>query len=468
MSFYTMRNVVFAISILILSAAAAAAADNGSISPKMAESMRKSLKMDGSTRALRNALTGTDAKKLAVNRAILQTHNDVFNHKIETKGITNQKHSGRCWLFAGLNILRPAVIEKYKLEGFEFSQSYLAFWDKLEKANCFLEFMIELGDREPLDRELDFFVKDPISDGGWWRYVAALVDKYGLVPREIMPETYSSENTTAMNEILQNKLRVDAVKLRAMVAKKKPKAKIRAAKRKMLVEVYRILVMNYGSPPGEFSYRYVDKDKKVSDMKKYTPQSFYKEWVGVDLSQFVNLSNDPTQPYNKHYRLRRIKNIVGTPEMYYVNVPINVLKDLAAKSLMDDQPVLFAADAGKDMDREKGIMQLGLYDYASIYGVDLKLSKADGLRIRHGAANHAMVFIGVDVQDKKPAKWLVENSWGKDRGKDGLWTLYDEWFDRHVYSIIVKKAYVPNEVLKIYNEKAVEMPPWSSMNLMCR
>ncbi len=468
MSFSALRNVMFTASILLASAAAALAGDDGSISPKVAKSLRDSVKIKGSTRALQNALTAADAKTLAVNRAILQGHNNVFNHKIKAKGITNQKSSGRCWLFASLNILRPAVIEKYKLEGFEFSQSYLAFWDKLEKANCFLEFMIELGDRKPLDRELDFFVKDPIPDGGWWRYVVALVDKYGVMPQEIMPETYSSEHTSTMNKILQNKLRVDAVKLRGMVAKKKPMAEIRAAKQKMLAEVYRILVLNYGRPPSEFSYRYVDKDKKVSEMKKYTPQSFYKEWVGEDLSQYVNLCNDPTQPYNKHYRMRRIKNIMGTPEMYYVNVPIKVLKDLAAKALMDDQPVLFAADAGKDMDREKGIMQLGLYDYASIYGVDLKLSKADSLRVRHGVANHAMVFIGVDMQDKKPVKWLVENSWGKDRGKGGFWTMYDKWFDEHLYSIIVKKAYVPNDVLKIYNEKAVELAPWSSMNLMCR
>ncbi len=470
MRFPAMRHIILAASIFILLATATTtlAADDGSITPKMAKSLRDSLKMDGPTRAMQNALTGNDAGKLAVNRSIVQAHNDVFSHKIKAKGITNQKKSGRCWLFASLNIMRPAVIEKYKLEGFEFSQSYLAFWDKLEKANCFLEFMIELAGSKPLDRELDYFMKDPIPDGGWWRYSVALIDKYGVVPKEIMPESYSSENTAAMNKVLKNKLRVDAVKLRAMAAKKKPMAEIRAAKNKMIAQVYRILVMNYGSPPPEFSYRYVDKDKKVSEMKKYTPKSFYKEWVGVDLSQYVNLSHDPTQPLNKHYRLRRVKNIVGTPELYYVNVPIKVLKDLSVKALMDDQPVLFAADAGKDMDRDKGIMQVGLYDFASIYDVDLKMSKTDRLLTRHGVVNHAMVFIGVDMKDKKPVKWLVENSWGKDRGKGGMWTLYDKWFDEHVYSIIVKKAYVPNEVLKVFNEKAVELPPWSSMNLMCK
>lgn len=463
-----MQKTLLALSILLTTATAAPAVGDSSISPKLLKSMRNSLEMDNSTRALQNALTGTDVRTLAVNRSIVQMHNDVFSHKIKAKGITNQKKSGLCWLYASLNIMRPAVIEKYNLEGFEFSQTHLAFWDKLEKANTFLEFMIELGGRKPLDRELDYLMKDPITDGGWWRFTVALIDKYGVVPLEIMPETHSSKHTSTMNRVLQNKLRVDAVKIRAMVAKKKPLAEIRAAKKEMLAEVYRILVMHYGRPPAKFSYRFIDKDKKVSEMKTYTPKSFYKEWVGVDLSQYVNLCNDPTQPYNKHYRLRRVKNIMGTPELYYVNVPIDVLKDIAVKTLMDGQPVLFGADAGQDMDRTKGIMQVGLFDYAAIYGVDLKLSKADSLLTRHGMANHAMVFIGVDMKGKKPVKWLVENSWGKTRGNGGLWTLYDKWFDEHIYSIIVKKAYVPNKVLKIYQQKPIELPPWSSMNLFFR
>lgn len=440
-----------------------AAEDDGSLDAKLSDSLRGSVKMDGPTRALHNAITGNDAKKLAVNRDIVKNHNNLFNHKIDIKGITNQERSGRCWMFAGLNIMRPLVIEKYKLDGFEFSESHLAFYDKLEKANFFLETVIELRDREPFDRELDYFMKDPINDGGWWRYVVALVEKYGVMPKEAMPETYPSGHTDVMNKVLSTMLRVDAVQLRKMAAEKKSVKEMRKTKRKMLREIYRILVLNYGEPPKEFTYRYADKDKKLSEPKKYTPQEFYKEWVGVDLSQYVSICNDPTSPFGKQYRMRRVRNVVGAPDVFYVNMPIDVLKSVSMKSVVDGQPVIFYANAMKDMDRDQGIMQEGLFDYGSLFGVDLKLNKADRLKTRDGGANHAMVFVGVDIRDDKPVKWKVENSWGK-RGDDGFWTMYDKWFEEHLYCVIVKKAYIPNDVLKALQEEPVELPPWAPMN----
>ncbi len=464
MRFYALHFVAPAVLIFCVGLSSPTAADDGGLYPELIESLRDSVKMDGPTRALHNALTANDARKLALNRAILREHTDVFNHRLDVKGITNQQSSGRCWLFAALNIMRPEVIEKYKLENFEFSMTHLAFWDKLEKANFFLETVIDLRDCEPFDRELDYFMKDPITDGGWWRYVVVLIEKYGVMPKSVMPETYPSGHTRVMNDVLATKLRADAVKLRRMAAEKKPVEEMRKAKQKMLREVYRILVMNYGRPPEEFTYRYVNKDKEVSEQKKYTPQSFYKEWVGVDLSQFVNICNDPTHPFGKQYRLRRVRNVVGAPAVYYVNEPIEVIKKMTVKSVIDGQPTLFMADALKDMGREHGIMQVGLYDYGSIYGVDLTLGKADRLKTRDGVANHAMVFVGLDIQDDKPVKWLVENSWGTKRGDSGYWTMYDEWFDEHVYSIIIKKAYVPNEVLKVFQQKPVELPPWAPMN----
>lgn len=464
MRFCTLSGVTLTALFFCASISSLAADDGGGLNPGFTKSLRNSVEMDGVTQALHNALAGNDARKLAMNWAIVQEHNDVFNHKIKTKGVTDQKASGRCWLFAALNIMRPAVIDKYKLDNFEFSLTHLAFWDKLEKANFFLETVIDMRGHDPLDRELEYFMKDPITDGGWWRYAVVLIEKYGVVPKGVMPETYSSGNTKVMNKVLATKLRVDAAQLRRMAAEKKSVQELRKAKRKMLREVYRMLVMNYGLTPEEFTYRYVNKNKKVSEAKKYTPQSFYKEWVGVDLSQYVNICNDPTNPYGKQYRMRRVRNVVGAPEVYYVNAPIEVLKSMAAKSVIDRQPTLFMADAMKDMDRDRGIMQVGLFDYSAIYGVDLTLSKADRLKTRDGAANHAMVFIGLDIQDDKPVKWLVENSWGKKRGKNGLWTMYDKWFDEHVYSIIIKKAYVPNDVLKAFQDEPVELPPWSPMN----
>lgn len=441
-----------------------AAEDDGALRPEFTESLRGSVKLDGPTRALYNAVTGNDAKRLVISRDIVQKSDDLFNHRVTTKGVTDQKGSQRCWMFAAMNIMRPAVIEKFKLDGFEFSISYFSFWDRLEKANFFLETMIDMRDRDPSDREFDYFVKDPIPEGGWWCFAVALIEKYGVVPKDAMPETFPAEHSDVLGKVLELKLRVSATKLRQMAAEKKSVRELREAKQKMLAEIYRILVLNYGEPPKEFVYRYADRDKKISEPKKFTPQSFYKEWVGVDLSQYVQLANDPTLAYGKLYRLQRVRNMVNGPEVSYVNVPIDVLKSVTAKSISDGHGVVFSCDMGKDVDIESGILQDGFYDFGSLYGVDLKLSKADRLRTHGGSPNHAMTFIGVDILDGKPTKWLVENSWGSQRGKNGLLTMHDKWYEEHVFDAIVRKAYVPNDILKAFQGPAVELPPWASLN----
>ncbi|HLA84092.1 MAG TPA: C1 family peptidase [Thermoguttaceae bacterium] len=444
---------------------AATAADDGGLTPEFTQRLRGTVKMDATTRSLQNAMSGNNLQAIALNRRIVQQHNNVFSHKIKAKDITNQQMSGRCWMFASLNILRPAAIEKNNLKDFEFSESYLAFWDKMEKANTFLEDMIALSDRKPFDREMDFLLKEPMTDGGYWDYFVALVRKYGVVPKEVMPETVPSSDTKIMNAVLERRLRIDTITLREMAAKKKSIDELRAAKKRMLAEIYRILVLQYGEPPVEFEFRFVNKKDKVGPLNKYTPRSFYEKCVGVDLDQYVTLCNDPTYPYQKHYRLRRIRNVLDTPEFHYVNVPIDTLKQLALKGVLADDPVWFGADATHDMDRAQGIMQVDLFDYGAIYGVDLNQSKADRLFTRGGVSNHAMVLTGVDVRDDKPVKWLVENSWGTDRGHKGYWTMYDAWFDQHVYSIVIRKAYVPNEILKAFKEPSKEMPPWAPMFL---
>ncbi|HBO44476.1 MAG TPA: hypothetical protein DD670_11190 [Planctomycetaceae bacterium] len=455
---------VTVLGVVLVCVAGPLAAGDGTLSPELAKQLRASAKLDRAGRALHNALTNNeDLKALALNREIVRSHDDVFSHKIKSKKITNQRASGRCWMFAGLNVYRPAVIEKFNLKDFQFSESFLAFWDKLEKANCFLEDMIEMRDREPFDREMDFLLKDPINDGGYWEYLTALIRKHGVVPRSIMPETALSQNTAVMNSVLERVLRIDAAKLRAMAAEKKSVEELRKAKERMLADIYRILVLNYGEPPVKFTYRFVDKDDKVGEAKEYTPLSFYEQCVGVDLDQFVTLAHDPTHPYNKHYELRRIRNILGTPEFHYVNIPLEDLKTITLKCVLSDETVWFGADVTSDMDRADGIMQVDLFDFGSIYGVDLRQSKADRFLTRGGVPNHAMTLVGVDVRGDKPVKWLVENSWGEERGNKGFWTMYDEWFDEHVYSIIVRRAYVPNKTLKLFKEEPVELPPWAPM-----
>ncbi len=438
-------------------------ADDGALTPQMIEQYRASRQADGRNRAIYNAVTANDINNLALNRDVLNQYNDLFSHKIKTKGITNQKGSGRCWLFAGLNVMRPTVIDKYKLSSFEFSQSYLSFWDKLEKSNCFLEYIIAMRDRDVLDRELEMVLEEPIGDGGWWCYVVALINKYGVVPKEIMPESFNSENTGNMNTLISRKLRSDAARLREMAKDGKTVEELRQEKGKMMSEVYRMLVLNFGEPPKEFQWRYEGKDSTVSAARIYTPLTFYKEFVGVDLSQYVNLFNYPAQEYGKHYQVQLSRNMFDSKDMDFVNVESSVLMDAAMKSILEDEPVWFSCDVGKDQYGSKGIMAMNIYDYSSIYNTDLEMTKADRIMLRETTANHAMVFVGVDVKENRPVKWMVENSWGTEKGDGGYWTMYSTWFDNYVYNIIVKKKYVPKELLTEFDQPPVTLPSWDPM-----
>jgi len=402
-----------------------------------------------------------------LNRDIVRQHNDLFSDKIRTSSVTNQLSSGRCWLFAGLNILRPELVVKHKLGKFELSQNYLAFWDKLEKANCFFEDVIDLADRDPLDRDLQAVLTRAGWDDGWWEYVPALIKKYGVVPQEVMPETHSSSNTAQMNAVLRNKLKVEAGRLRQLRQERKSLAELRAEKAKALADVYRFLVINLGEPPAKFSWRFEDKDSKLSPVKSYTPQSFWKEWVGeINFDDYVQLGNVPGQDYGKLYSIAHTRNIEGGPDLHYLNVESDVLKAAALKSVLDKQPVWFSADVGKDQDLPHGIMAVGVHDFTPIFGDTGKLTKAQRWSFYEGGPTHAMVLMGVDRQDDKPVKWLVENSWGKEKGHDGYWSLYDNWFNEHVYTIVVKKAYVPKEVLKLYEQMPVVLPRWHPMASM--
>lgn len=457
------RKLIIPLLIGILCMASSLTAAEGGMTDTMIESFRKGIDLTGSERAIFNALTNTDISKLALNREIIQNRNDVFNHKIKTKGITNQKSSGRCWLFSSLNVFRPEIIEKYKMNDFEFSQNYLAFWDKMEKANTFLEYIIEFRDRDLLDRELTRVLESPIGDGGYWHYTSALIKKYGLVPKEVMPESNSSGKTSAMNKILARKLRADAVRLRNISAKGASVEQLRKTKKSMLSEIYKMLVLNLGDPPREFTYVFENRDTVVTEPQKYTPMSFYEKFTDIDLDQYVDIYNDPSREYGKYYTIRMTKEMYDQDDIRYANEPIDILKKAAMESILNDDPVLFGCDVGKDQSRDLGIMADGLYDYESVYGVDLSMTKAERSLYRESTVNHAMVFVGIDTVDGKPVKWQVENSWGDKKGNKGYWTMYDDWFDKHVYDIVIKKKYVPAEVLAVYKQEPIVLPPWDPM-----
>jgi bleomycin hydrolase len=335
----------------------------------------------------------------------------------------------------------------------------------MEKANCTLEDCIDLADHDTLDRDMQTVLKNAGDDGGWWEFVSALVNKYGVVPQDVMPESNSSANTAQMNGVLRDVLKVAAVRLRRLKHEGSTLPELRAEKAKVLAEVYRILVISLGEPPARFSWRFEDKDSALSPMKSYTPLTFYKEWVGeVHFDDYMQLANVPGLEFGKVFEVSHSRNIQGTPDVHFLNVEIDALKAAAVKSVLDKQPVWFAADVGKDQDLAHGIMHVGMHDYASIFGTTEKLTKAERWSYFEGSPTHAMVLMGVDLDKDKPVKWLVENSWGKEKGHEGYWTLYDDWFNEHLYMIVVKKSYVPKEIVKLYDQKPVILPRWHPMS----
>ena len=471
-----------------MSLLAAAHGADGGLTPEFLDSLRQSYKPD---EVRFNALAANPINDLVLNRSVVDAHNTHFTYRIRFKGVTDQHHSGRCWLFAGLNTLRPAIIAKNNLDEFEFSETYLQFWDKLEKANLYLEYIIQLRNADPLGREWEAVQKETSDDGGWWQSVVALVSKYGVVPKEAMPATTASDNTDTLNTILARKLHVDGAKIRELARAGSDVNALRAYKKQSLVEIYRILAQTLGEPPKEFTWRPKKKDDDKKDeagsekrakkkksspsevktnepaldidltpAKKYTPLSFYHEMVGASLEDYVSLYYDALNPLMKHYAFQMSRNLADKADVDFVNIRLDAMKQIAMEAVTNNEPVWFAADVGKDQSKTLGIMAANLYDYGPLFDVNLHLDRAQRILFRDGGADHAMVFMGVDVVDNKPVKWLVENSWGTDKGDKGTWTLYDNWFNEHVYMIIVNKRHVPADMLKVFTEPATELPPW--------
>jgi bleomycin hydrolase len=434
---------------------------NSGLSQDQVQDLVKSVPLDARTTTAMNAVSNNDIKDLALNREITMTNDDVFSFKLPTKGITDQENSGRCWLFAGMNLLRQKVIKKYNLDEFELSQSYLAFWDKIEKANVFLEFIIDTRNRDLLDREVDKMLEEPVGDGGYWEYVINLIQKYGVIPKQFMEESHSSSSTDRMTGILTKLLVRDASILRGLAAQGKSVADLRNEKINMLKDVTRVLVINYGVPPTTFEWRTTDDSThKVSDPVTYTPQEFYKQVIGVDLSDYVCVGNYPDHPYGKNYSIALTRSMADKPDVSYINVDGKAMKDLALKALLDSNRVWFGCDMGPDVNGKKGLMISNLYNYEDLFGVKLDIPKKDRLDYRISSNNHAMVLVGVDIVDGKPRKWRVENSWGKDRGDDGYFTMSDEWFDQYVLNVVVPRSYLSADQLAMTRQKPTPLPVW--------
>jgi len=367
-------------------------------------------------------------------------------------------------LFAGLNILRPGVIDEYDLEDFEFSHNYLFFYDKLEKSNFFLSQMIHMYERDIHDRELTFLLDRPIGDGGQWNMVVDLVAKYGLVPMIAMPETYASSKTGDMNKLLKKRLRKAAAEIR-MVGDSKTHAEIH---QKAMRDVYRILALALGEPPQTFTWQYEDEDKKLSKSKVYTPQQFRDEVVNHDLNDYVYLLQNPTKDYYQTYSITLDRDMIEKPDMSVLNVPADVIKAQTLRAVLADEPVWFACDVGQEHLGSDGLMVRGIYDYEALLGVDFGLTKSEQILYGESIPTHAMVFVGVDLVDKKARQWRVENSWGTERGNKGYWLMDDAWFDQYLYGVILPKKFLDKKTTAALTIEPIVLPPWDAMYQMIR
>jgi len=455
-----LRNILIAVFLFSM---AITAIGQGNISDEELEQIRSSVTFDEDTRALMNAISSNDIRKLAVNRDNIGKINPYFSHKVEVKGITNQKSSGRCWLFTGLNMLRPVVIEKYNMKAFEFSQNYGFFWDQLEKSNLYLESILATADLPEDDRKIDWLFKNPIGDGGQWTGVVDIIEKYGVVPATIMPESNNSENTRTISSLLRRKLREDALELREIASRGSPEKELREQKVKMLGEIYRILVLSLGNPPTEFDWQYEDKDGKISEMKTYTPKSFYDEMVGIDLRAYVMFMNDPTRPYHKLYEIEYDRHMHEGGNWKYINLPIEEIKAFAQASIKANKAMYFSCDVGKFLNREKGFLDVNYYNYDEMFGVDFSMDKAKRIKTYDSGSSHGMNLVGVNIlADGSTDKWLLENSWGKT-GQEGFLIMTDEWFDEYMFRLVIHEDFIDAETMKILDTKPTYLPPWDPM-----
>ena len=421
-----------------------------------------------------------DGKKIITNTVVKNGINDSainyksvnnmyyeFSNEFDVGTVTHQKQTGRCWMFAALNTIRYAISKELDLKdkNFELSQAYTMFWDKFEKSNFFLESIIDTLDEDLNSRTVTWLLDHPTNDGGQWDMFVALVEKYGIVPKYAMPESFHSSNSRQMNFILDYFLRNSAKRLRDLAEKKSDLKTIRHEKENILTQIYSLLCTFLGEPPKQIDFDYRDKNDVFHRVEKLSPIDFYKKFSPVDLNDYISIIHAPTKdkPFEKTYTVKYLGNVMGSKQIHYLNLPITELKKLSIEQLNQGEPVWFGCDVGKYMNRELGIMDSKLYDYEKLLDIKFELTKADRLDYRGSVLTHAMVFTGVHVIDGKPHKWKVQNSWGEEPGKKGFFIMSDSWFDEFNYEVAIHKKYLNDKLLKMYEQSPIILDPWDPM-----
>ncbi|MCQ2271904.1 MAG: C1 family peptidase [Bacteroidales bacterium] len=457
---------LFLIPILALAVVGLYAQNNGGISSEMLGKIKQGYVDNAANKALRNAIVANDINKLAVNAENSTAFDAHFSNQVNSKAVTDQKSSGRCWMFTGMNVMRSKAIAKHNLPSdFQFSQAYTFFWDQLEKSNLFLQAILDHRAKPMDDKHVEWLFKNPIGDGGQFTGVADLVTKYGLVPKDVMPETFSTNSTTRMSNILSLKLREYALELRKMANNKSTTEQmLQDRKVEMLQTIYRILAMTIGEPPTEFTWTQRDASGKVVSTEKYTPQSFFKKFVDVDFSKYYMLMNDPTREYYQVYEIEYDRHVYDGKNWVYLNLPMEDIAPIAIASIKDSTMMYFSCDVGKFLDRDKGWLDVNNYDYGSLFGTTFNMTKKERVATFASGSSHAMTLCAVDLDDKgQPIKWMVENSWGSSYGHNGFLIMTNEWFNEYMFRVVVEEKYIPAKILKMTKKEPIMLPPWDPM-----
>ena len=425
--------------------------------------LRKGFAENPSNKVAQNAVTNVQLPDLTLDRNLVQNMDSSFSTKLDDWKVTAQMKSGRCWLFATLNLFRVGAMKKMNLKNFEFSQAHIHFWDKFERANHLLEAIIETADRPVDDRTIHFLLSDPIGDGGQWNMAMNLIRKHGLVPKSAFPESNTSSATRWMNTELKNILRSSACEIRAILEGGGTEDEAREHKEKRIADVWKMLCIHLGTPPKTFDWQWRDKDDKFHRKGRMTPQQFAAEYVDIEWEDYVCIVNDPRNEYYRTYTIDFLQNVAGGPPVVYLNVPSKEMKAVTQRLLEDGMPVWMGCDVGKEMDRKKGLWDADLFDVEGLYGVEYGMDKADRLRHNQTMMTHAMLFTGVDVVNGRARRWRVENSWGGETGQKGYYTMNDSWYDEYMFEIAAPTSYLNEKMVAGLETEPVVLPAWDPM-----
>lgn len=439
-------------------------AQHGGIDDALLKELRQTASLSSTDRALQNILV---VNGMTFDNAVRGAKpNDVFTYRVPQVGITDQKQSGRCWLFTGLNVLRSEAVIKHDLATpFYFSHCYSFFYDQLEKANLFLQAIIDTRSKPMSDQTVIWLFNHPIGDGGQFTGVSDNIMKYGVVPSDVMPETAASNNTSRMSSLIATILRQGGIRMRDAASKGASQQQLMNTKKELLKAVYRILVLNLGEPPLKFNYTLKDASGKVIASKEYTPQSFYHDLIGRDLcKEYVMIMNDPSKEFNQCYEIEYDRHVYDGENWTYLNLPIEELKEMAIASLKENRMLYYSCDVGKQLDRKTGILSMDNFDYSSMAGMPLNMDKRERILTGASGSTHAMTLVAVDLDaNGKPTKWMVENSWGAESGYKGHLIMTDEWFDEYTFRIVVEKRFLTEKAKALTKRKPIMLPPWDPM-----